>query len=131
MKVIKTYEAGCKITGDNPTNLPDVSMLSEKLGKHVIATIKLNVLERAQNKGCMPDGSDFVPDFSSYSQAKYTPWLDWVPSLGRFVSARTSCTLTVTDLGARFWFADRETARKFAEAHIDLINDLMAPGLAV
>jgi hypothetical protein len=129
MKIIKTYEEGCKITGDSPENLPDISKLPVALGKHVLATIKLNTLERAQNKGAMPDGSDFVPDFGDDDQYKYTPWLEWVPTLGRFVFTCAYCTRTDTHLGARFWFVDQQTAKAFFETHEALINDLMTPEL--
>lgn len=114
---IENYEKACEIIGHDPNNLPDVSMLSEQLGKGVVALVKLKRLEKATN-------GEWVADFNNRNQLKHTGWLDWSPSRGAFVFTCTFYPYTATLLGTRFWFEDDNTARYFTKQHIDLINDL-------
>ena len=123
-QVPKSFEAACAITGDNQNvEFPDF------LSKATIAGHKLEIIHKATNT---IDGKLWEPDFSDYSQAKYTGWIEKlahrsaVPSRSAFVYTYTCCSDSYTLLGARFWFPDRATARKFTEQHIDLINELHA-----
>jgi hypothetical protein len=111
------FEAACKKIGISPDLLPGVEGLPEITAKRIIAGYKLEIIEKATN-------GEWVPDFSNYSQYKYTGWLQWSPSLGALVFRLTVCTVTSAYLGARFWFEDRNTAEKFTKDNIDLINDL-------
>ena len=113
------FEMACQITGKNPKVLPGVDSLTEISAKRVIAGYKLDVINEAINIQ-----ANFKPDFSEDDQWKYTPWVEWSASAGGFVFTCTAYTDTTTRLGARFWFADRNTALKFAEDNIELINDL-------
>jgi len=117
---IKTFEQACKVTGDDPNKLPDVSGLSEAMGKAVIALIKLETIRKAIN-------GKWIEDYSNSSQWKYFPWLVWVPSRSAFVCTNALYSYTSTYLGSRFCFETRDTARYFGEQFIDLINDFMAP----
>ena len=112
------FEIACKKMGINPTLLPGVEGLPEVTAKRQIADYKLDIIADATGKR--------VEELSG-SNLKYTGWLEYVPSLRRFVSSDTTYTYAATGLGARFWFSDRNTATKFTQENIDLINDLMAP----
>ncbi|WP_295675589.1 hypothetical protein [uncultured Mucilaginibacter sp.] len=111
---ITPFEKACNKLGINPTLLPGVEGLPEVTAKQIIAGYKLGIIADATGKRV---------DFTT-STIKYTGWIQWVPSLRRFVCADTDYTYTYTDLGARFWFSDRDTATKFTQENIDLINDL-------
>jgi len=108
------FEIACKKMGINPTLLPGVEGLPEIIAKRQIADYKLDIIADATGKRV---------DFST-STMKYTGWIEYIPSLRRFVYAGTVCAHTITSLGARFWFSDRNTAIKFTKDNIDLINDL-------
>lgn len=119
-ELIKSFERACEVTGDNPTQLPDVSWMPENRGKAQIATYKMEIIEKAQN---MLD--NFVPDYSNYGQLKHYPWFVWVPSRSAFVFTRTVFTGTRTTLGSRFCFVDTKTSRFMGENYADLYNDMM------
>jgi hypothetical protein len=115
------FEIACKKMGINPTLLPGVEGLPEITAKRQIADYKLDIIADATGKR--------INELKGTS-LKYTGWIEWVPSLRRFVCTCAGYAGTHTRLGARFWFADRDTATKFTQENIDLINDLMAPKLA-
>ena len=121
MNQVPNFEAACVITGDDPNVLPVVEHLHEVKAKRILAYYKLEIIHQATNT---IDGKLWVADFSDDDQDKYTSWLEWVPSRSAFVFTGTGYARTNTDLGARFYFPDRDTARGFTEQHIDLINDL-------
>jgi hypothetical protein len=127
MQIVPNFEAACKITGDDPNNLPDVSRMPEHRGKATLALIMLDIIATAQNKGAMPDGCDFVPDFSNHRQLKYFPVVYFNPSLGRFVCTGTLYTRTGTGLGARFYFKDDDTAEAMGKKYYQLLGDLAPP----
>ena len=118
-----TFEKACEMTGKDALLLPGVEGLTEIASKRLIAGYKLDTIEEAIN---LKD--KFVPDFDNYNQLKYTGWLVWSASAGGFVYTRTHCTVTHTSLGARFWFKDGNTARKFFEDNTELVNDLHRRG---
>ena len=123
-KYVPNFKAACKITGDDPNKLPDTSWMPEARAKSVLAHYQLDIIATAQNKGCMPDGSDFVPDFSKINQFKWFPIIWYNPSLRRSVYSYTAYAYTVTALGARFYFPDDETAAEMGKLHIKLLADL-------
>ena len=114
---ITPFEKACKKLGINPTLLPGVEGLPELTAKQVIAGYKLGMIHKATN-------GNWVADFNDYRQYKYTAWLEYSPSLRRFVYSVTYYTFAYTYFGARFWFADGDTAVKFTKQNIALINDL-------
>jgi hypothetical protein len=119
-ELIKSFERACEVTGDNATKLPDVSWMPENRGKAMIATYKMEIIEKAQN---MLD--KFVPDYSKNNQRKWYPWHEWVASRSAFVYTFAHCTITGTGLGSRFCFIDSETAEFMGTQHADLYNDMM------
>ncbi len=123
-KYVPNFKEACAITGDDHNKLPDVSWMPEARAKSVLAHYQLDVIATAQNKGCMPDGSDFVPDFSKVSQRKHFPVIWYNPSLRRFVYTDTLCAYSNSYLGARFYFPDDETAAEMGKLHIGLLADL-------
>ena len=100
-KYVPNFKAACKITGDDPNKLPDTSWMPEARAKSVLAHYQLDIIATAQNKGCMPDGSDFVPDFSKINQFKWFPIIWYNPSLRRFVYTYAYSAGTDAHLGAR------------------------------
>ncbi|MEO7212636.1 hypothetical protein [Mucilaginibacter sp.] len=120
-----TFEKACKITGTDPNLLPGVEGLPQITAKRIIADYKLEIIAKATNT---TKGKVWIADFNDMSQMIFTGWLQWVPSLGAFVFSGTFYTGTDTRLGARFWFKTRETAKRFTEQNIDLINDLHRVG---
>lgn len=123
-KYVPNFKEACLITGDDHNKLPDVSWMPETRAKSVLAHYQLDVIATAQNKGCMPNGSDFVPDFSNGSQRKWFPVIWYSPSLRRFVCTYTAYANAYSYLSARFYFPDDETAAEMGKLHIGLLADL-------
>lgn len=92
---LSVFEKACKKTGDDPNILPGVEGLSEIAAKRTIAGYKLEIIERATN-------GTWQPDFNDPNQLKYTGWMNWSPSLSRFVYTNTNYTNTNTNLSAQF-----------------------------
>jgi hypothetical protein len=113
---ITPFETACKKSGINPTLLPGVEGLPELTAKQITAGYKLGVIADATGKRVA---------FSTPG-LKYTGWLEWSVSRSAFVCTCTFYSHAGAGLGARFWFSDRNTAEKFTEENIDLINDLHA-----
>jgi hypothetical protein len=108
------FEKACAELGI-ATTLPGVEGLPEADAKSIIAFYKLNKIADATGKR--------ATDFSD-GKLKYTAWLTYSPASGCFVLGITDYTSTLTCLGARFWFTDRTTARKFFEENAELVNEL-------
>ena len=117
---IKTFEQACKVTGDDPNKLPDVSGLSEAMGKAVIALIKLETIRKAIN-------GKWIEDYSNSSQWKYFPWLVWVPSRSAFVYTYTDYTRTTTYLGSRLCTDTDEKATYIGKQFSDIYNEAYNP----
>jgi hypothetical protein len=117
MKKVTSFEHACEILGIDPSLLPGVTGLPENIANSIIAGYKLRIIEQATN-------GDWKADFSNWDQDKYTPWLEYSPSLGAFVYSCSFSTVADTSLGARFWFETRDAARYFGQQHIELINQL-------
>ena len=84
MKHLETFEAAAKAQGIDPTKLPDVSMLSEALGKATIAAYKLFVISHAAWNGVKID-------WNNYNQYKYYPWFDmetYEDQVGSFIERK-------------------------------------------
>jgi hypothetical protein len=115
------FEVACTYLGLEPEGLLAAAAgLPEWLRKSTTAFIKLNVIQQAVN-----DKDGFTPDFSDKNQYKYTAWLVWSPSVGGFVFTNTGYTDTFTNLGARFWFKDGNTASEFFARNPELHNDIL------
>jgi len=115
---VKSFDHACEITGTDPNVLPNVTGLPEITGKALIAFYKLVIIQKATN-------GNWKADYSKSSQWKYYPWFEWVPSRSAFVFTFTSYTNTDPDLGSRFCFETRDTARYIGEQFADLYNDIM------
>lgn len=110
------FELACEKIGVAPV-LPPVEGLIPGAAKRMIAGYQLDIIEQATNDG-------WLPDFGNRSQEKWTAFMVWSPASGCFVLDDTACTITGTDLGARLWFTDEPTARKFFTENADMVNDL-------
>jgi len=108
------FEKACAKLGIAPT-LPGVDGLAEADAKSILADYQLSKIADATGKR--------TKNFSD-GKLKYTAWLVWSPASGCFVLDDTACTITGTDLGARLWFTDEPTARKFFTENADMVNDL-------
>lgn len=72
-KKITTWEKACEVRGYDPNNLPNVSGLSEKFQKWLIANYKLAVIAEAINTD--ENGNVWEPDFTN-GNWKYFPWFE-------------------------------------------------------
>jgi hypothetical protein len=114
---LTTFEAACKTLGIEAT-LPQVTGVSEAQVRRFLAEYQLDIIHQA-TPGAVP-----ITELAN-NKLKYTGWLWFNPSRGAFDCSLTNFTYTYTILGARFWFADPNTAREFTKENIDLINDMM------
>ena len=114
------FELACEKIGVAPV-LPPVEGLIPGAAKRMIAGYQLDIIEQATNDG-------WLPDFGNRSQEKWTAFMVWSPASGCFVLYGTGYTSTDSSLGARFWFPDSPTARKFFTENADLINVLHSIG---
>jgi len=112
---IKTFEDACSKLGIEP-NLPIVTMLPEANQKAVIANYQLDIIQQALN-------GDWKADWSDYKQYKYYPWYEKSSSGVGFSFDDFVYGTSVTAVGSRRVFPDRETAIYFGKQFIDLVND--------
>lgn len=119
---IKSFEDACKHLGLNPNDLPVVDMLPEKDRKSIIAYYKLTIITRALNEG-------WEPDFSNWDEYKYYNWFyveenkDQRSSGFRFDA--TLYALTITCIGSRLCFKNRELAKYATEQFKELYREYL------
>ncbi|MFA6057256.1 MAG: hypothetical protein WC756_03580 [Taibaiella sp.] len=115
-KNIKSFEDACKVNNEDPTCLPDVSMLSKEDGEFLINIFKLTKIVKAIN-------GTWVPDYGNHDQRKYFLWFeieeDYVPGSGGGFSF-CGCADAFSTVGARLVFETREQAEYAAEQFLDL-----------
>lgn len=101
----KTYEEICESAGIHPwQSLPYPTPITKK-EVSLNGVFKLETIYEEFNRQIPDTSNDFKeywePDYTNGSQRKWYPWMDWSPSLSRFVFTNTRCTHTGTCLGAR------------------------------
>ncbi len=106
---IKTFEDACKALNLNPEeSLPEVSKVSEKHRKAIIAHCKLVIIAEALNEGWKPDWSD--------NERKYYPWFDMEESVKQSTGSGLSYYVYADDcsgstVGSRLCFKTWELAK--------------------
>jgi hypothetical protein len=110
------FEKACAKLNISPA-IPAMEGLQPSAAKRMIAEYQLDIIEQATNNG-------WKADFGNYLQKKWTCFMNWSPPSGCFVLDGTAYADTITNLGARFWFKDSESARRFYEENAALINEL-------
>lgn len=120
---VKTFKDACKVTGDNPKTLPDVSMLSRGMARFVLANFKLAIICKALNM--LANGGEWIPDWSDYSQYKYTPRFCKNSSGSGFSYDDYDLWDAFTDVGSRLCYGSSELAKYAGETFIKLYNDLL------
>lgn len=117
---IKSFQDACKDQKISPTKLPDVSMLSEPMGKYVLAAYKLAVitvsLNKIKTKVWLPNWHD--------SSSKYQIWFDMDSPSGLVLGAVFGF-FSDTYVGSRLCFRTREIAEYAGKQFIELYKDFM------
>lgn len=116
----QTFLQACKMLGIDPKKLPIVSGLPKEHRKRIIATYKLDILQKATN-------GNWIADYTDYNQYKYYPYFavknkGGSSSLVFSVSGYGSWD-TPTGGGSRRCFKDRETAEWFGKKFVSLYKD--------
>src|SRR3954471_1523545 len=73
-KSIKTFEDACEDQSIDPAVLPDVSMLTQGMGKFITAAYKLSVIGVSLNKD--KKGNATKADWNDTDEAKWFPWME-------------------------------------------------------
>ena len=107
-RTIKTFEDACKKLNLDPAKLPDVSIMTEKLRKPVIAAYKLMIIYKAINNG-------WIPNWGNYEQYKYYPWFEVSSSGFGFSRTFCNCDYPGTTVGSRLCTDTREKALYIAK----------------
>jgi hypothetical protein len=122
-KTIKSFEDACKKEGQDPSLLPDVSMIEKGMGKTLIATYKLFVIFMAINDG-------WKPNWNNSNEWKYFPWFRIQADAARPSGFVFSCSnyvgwVTSSDCGSRLCTDSSEKAlyiaKQFEAEYIDFI----------
>lgn len=105
----------------NCTNdLPDVSLLSHRHQKAVLAVYKLSIIIEWVNEGWQPDWEDL-------SQAKHYPWFEveeGPAGLGcSYTIFAASYTHALAHFGSRLCFRDRALAQEWGRKLLPLYRD--------
>jgi hypothetical protein len=124
MKQIRTFADACKVEGLNPKKaLPVVKNVPAKDRKALIAIAKLVIIARATNR-LANDGKEWFPDWTNYSEYKYTPWFDMRGSSGfRFYDY--DGWGSHSSVGSRLCFKTRELAEYTGKKFQGLYKDFM------
>ena len=123
MKLVKTFEAACKMQGLDPKKvLPDCSTIVEKDRAAVIAFAKMCIIHRSLN-------GDWKPDWNNYSQPKYYPCFDFRtnekgPSGVGLSSDVYDYDCSYSNLSVRLFYKDRETAEHAGKVFIKLYAEM-------
>lgn len=121
-KKITTIEECFQLKGLDINIMPDVSMLPERFQKAQIALFKLHVAAEVVNDG-------WEPDYTNCDQTKYQPIFKVnatdEKNSGVGLSAR-DCDFwnSLSNVGVRLCFKDRDTAKFFGETFKNLYEDL-------
>lgn len=83
---ITTYKEVCKALGESEFTLKDFKFInvSENLSKKLLATARIEQLERLYNK-------DWKKDYNNKNQYKYRPWFEFVNNNWRFGDSGDGC----------------------------------------
>jgi hypothetical protein len=107
-KTIKSFQDACVKLNIDPTVLPDVSLIPERLRIFVIAAYKLAIIFEAVNNG-------WTPDWSNLNQYKYFPWFRVLSSGFGFSYSFYFCGHSFTDVGSRLCTDTSEKALYIAK----------------
>lgn len=122
---ITSYEAACQVNKQDPTLLPDVSMLDPKEGKYLINHLKLTRVVRALNTD-QETGEVWEPNWNDHNEWKYFPWFEIKASKkqpGGFGFSRSSYGVwrSITPCGSRLCLDTREKVAHLQKHFEDLL----------
>lgn len=115
---ITSFEAACKVTGNDPNKLPDVSMLEPGMQKFVLAATKLAIITKAIN------GNKYC-DFADRDTFKYEPWFQVDKSGLGFSITSYAYWRTLTLVGSRLCFISRDRCLFAIKQFEDLYKDMI------
>ena len=97
-------------------------LIKELNPKHIEALVALNRLFTIAEAWNKADG--FVPDFSDFSQDKFSPWFKYDKDAAWFIYAYTASTPTsaTAAFGSRLCFKTHERAEQFGKQFEELYN---------
>jgi len=121
---IKTFKDACKVTGDDPKNLPDVSNLSRGMGKFILAAFKLAIIAKALNM--VENGEVWIPNWNDSNQYKYEPRFYKASSGSGFSCHGYGRWNAFTCVGSRLCYGSSELAVYAGKTFIKLYNDFLS-----
>ncbi len=122
---LKTFEQACKVENLDPLRvIPDVSAYLAKDRVSMIAHAKILTIVRAANR-LANQGEEWVPDFSSWEQPKYTPWFEYDKGSSGFRCGGCGAWYACSTVGSRLCFSSRDVAKYIGEQFIDLYNEYL------
>lgn len=126
-EVIRDFKRAMKALGLKPNtcyNLSEhvpkfVSDINPKLLDALIALNKLFTIAQAWNKE-----DEFEPNFSDWTQDKWSPWFKYSKDAAGFVFAGSDSapTFGIAAFGSRLCFKTSERAEQFGKQFVDLYN---------
>lgn len=121
-KSITSFEDACA-KNNVPTNVPDVSMIPDRLGKFIVAAYKLAIILEAINNG-------WIPDWSDWKQYKYYAWFEVkatkaLSSGFGFSYSDFNYTHSYATVGSRLCTDTSEKALYMAKQFEDLYKDYL------
>ncbi len=121
MKKLTKYKDCEKAVGLKPGLLPIVSHLPKKYQKALIADFKRTIITEAHNE-------EWIPDFTDYSQYKYSPWPKVLADKKRRTGFGLSygvyvITYTRTHVGSRHLLKSSELSKHLFETFPKIFKD--------
>jgi len=114
---IKTFEDACQALNLDPTHLPIVDLLPERLRKSIIAFYKLTIIIEALNEG-------WEPNWWDNNERKFYNYF-YCPSGSGFFCSCTGFAFTSADVGSRLCFKSRNLAEYALSQFKDLYEDYL------
>lgn len=125
---VLSFEAACKITGDNPKGLPIVTQCPTRHQKRLISDLKLSVIAEALKTdltGRIKNRKD--PDYTNTESKYHAVFLvegtKKKPSGSGLSSDVCGIWLSNSDVGVRLCFPNRDTAIFFGKHFLKLHKD--------
>jgi hypothetical protein len=121
-KTIRTFNDACKKLKLDSDKLPDVSTVSEKIRKRLIADYKLIIIYEAINNG-------WTPDWCNYKQWKYYPWFKFLSTEYGFSLKSYSSSTTYACVGSHLCTDTSDKALYIAKQFkAEYMDFLLIPG---
>ena len=119
-RTIKSFEDACVKENEDPSKLPDVSMISEVRGKDLIARYKLEVIYSAINDGWMPIKNGKL-------QPRYEVYHYLLPSGSGFdfSGSHYRYTYANANAGLRLCTETKEQSDYIKDQFADLMKDML------